>query len=294
MRRPASRRAPVTLRPSPGGEHPVLAMQRRHGNSYVARALAESGGTTFAPPEVEEGIERARGGGQALDDGVRTQLQPRFGRDLSGVRVHTDSRADLLSRAIDARAFTVGSDVFFRSGEYSPGTGEGRALLGHELTHVDQQAGATVGRRLEIGPADDEFEREAQSVARDVVRRETDATIRRQAEPREGEHSGPEEPAGAQEPPTVAAALPTSAPSPPAAPEPARVRTLRRSPEGAVIRKQDPISTAIGAGSLLQETAAGFQIASSVISTVNQGDLHVTWPTSPIGVTWPASRPRRI
>jgi hypothetical protein len=35
--------------------------------------------------------------------------------------------------------------VFFGSGEYRPGTYEGRRLLGHELTHTVQQRGTAAG-----------------------------------------------------------------------------------------------------------------------------------------------------
>ena len=123
-----------------------------------------------APPAVEEGIGRARGGGQRLEEFVRGDLQPWFATDLRSVRIHADSHADRLARAVDAVAFTVGNDVFFRGGSYRPRTSEGRALLGHELAHVDQQSGLGATDGLEIGPPDDAFEGEAQDVARDIAR----------------------------------------------------------------------------------------------------------------------------
>lgn len=61
--------------------------------------------------------------------------------DFAGVRVHTDSRAAESARAVGARAYTVGHQVVFDAGRYSPQTNEGRALLAHELTHVLQQTG---------------------------------------------------------------------------------------------------------------------------------------------------------
>lgn len=92
-----------------------------------------------------------------------------LGADLNGVRVHTDARADMLSRSLNAEAFTVGRDVFFRQGAYAPGSGEGRKLLTHELTHVAQQGGTqpSIARKsnLRVGPADDAYEREANSAA---------------------------------------------------------------------------------------------------------------------------------
>nr|MCM0593799.1 DUF4157 domain-containing protein [Gloeotrichia echinulata DEX184] len=67
-----------------------------------------------------------------------------FGADFSGVKVHTDGQSDQLNRSIQARAFTTGQDVFFRQGEYNPGSRGGQELIAHELTHVVQQNGGAV------------------------------------------------------------------------------------------------------------------------------------------------------
>jgi len=84
-------------------------------------------------------IDEARGNGRQLPVQTRQALEPRFGYDFGHVQIHTDERADKLARKINARAFTIGRDVFFASGEYRPGTITGRRLLAHELTHVVQQ-----------------------------------------------------------------------------------------------------------------------------------------------------------
>jgi hypothetical protein len=55
--------------------------------------------------------------------------------------VHSDSQSDGLNQTIQARAFTTGQDIFFRQGEYNPGSSRGQELLAHELTHVVQQNG---------------------------------------------------------------------------------------------------------------------------------------------------------
>jgi len=57
------------------------------------------------------------------------------------VRVHSDSEANLLNQQLSAKAFTTARDIFFRQGEYSPGSGTGKKLIAHELTHVVQQEG---------------------------------------------------------------------------------------------------------------------------------------------------------
>jgi hypothetical protein len=79
-------------------------------------------------------------GGQALAPGARAFMEPRFGQDFSTVRVHSDGKAANLARQIDARAFTLGRDIFFGAGEYAPAAQDGRRLLAHELTHVVQQS----------------------------------------------------------------------------------------------------------------------------------------------------------
>jgi hypothetical protein len=73
-------------------------------------------------------------------------MESRFGQDFSSVRVHTDQRAAESARAVWAQAYTVGNNVVFGSGKYSPDTTQGDRLIAHELTHVVQQsAGRSTG-----------------------------------------------------------------------------------------------------------------------------------------------------
>jgi hypothetical protein len=73
-------------------------------------------------------------------------MEPRFGYDFGGVRVHTDAKAAESAREVSALAYTVGQDVVFGSGQYVPYSPVGRALLAHELTHVvQQQLGQSAG-----------------------------------------------------------------------------------------------------------------------------------------------------
>jgi peptidoglycan hydrolase-like protein with peptidoglycan-binding domain len=150
----------------------LLNLQRTHGNRYVQRMLSvarSASGNAVAGPGLSDAIHCARGGGQALDPSVRAEMEPVFGSDFSGVRVHTDAKADTLNRAVSARAFTIGQDIFFRQGVYRPVSRSGRALLAHELTHVVQQAGNTVQRELAIGEPDDQYEKEADRMAEAVL-----------------------------------------------------------------------------------------------------------------------------
>ena len=99
-----------------------------------------------ASMDLESAIARARSGGQALDPGLRVQMGQAMGTNFSGVRVHTDAQSDQLNQSIQAKAFTTGQDVFFRQGEYNPGSRGGQELIAHELTHVVQQNGGMVSR----------------------------------------------------------------------------------------------------------------------------------------------------
>jgi hypothetical protein len=91
-------------------------------------------------------IYAMNGGGRPLPETTRAFFEPRFGVDFSQVRVHTDSRAAESARSINARAFTVGSNIAFGSGQYAPESREGRHILAHELTHVLQQRGSHLQR----------------------------------------------------------------------------------------------------------------------------------------------------
>jgi len=91
---------------------------------------------------IEPGIDELRnGGGRPLPHNVRAFFEPRFGRDFSHVIVHTEPKAASMARALHARAFTVGQDVFLPASEFVPETPNGQKLLAHELTHVVQQTG---------------------------------------------------------------------------------------------------------------------------------------------------------
>jgi len=79
--------------------------------------------------------------GHPLDAAAREYMEPRFGHDFGHVRVHTNSAAAESAQSISAVAFTAENNIVFNSGQYSPGTSEGRRLLAHELTHVVQQEG---------------------------------------------------------------------------------------------------------------------------------------------------------
>lgn len=132
-----------------------------------SRPVGPEGGKV--PPQVESAINRARGGGQPLESTVQEHMSETLGHDFSGVRVHTGSEANTLNRQLSAKAFTTGGDIFFRRGEYNPGSSSGRELIAHELSHVVQQNTGRVrggGSGMTVRPADDAFEQEADTLSK--------------------------------------------------------------------------------------------------------------------------------
>ena len=85
------------------------------------------------------GFQTARSSGEPLPSSVRDFFEARFGHAFSRVRLHNDSNAREMAQTLNARAFTIGTDVFMGKGEYAPHAIAGRRLLAHELTHVIQQ-----------------------------------------------------------------------------------------------------------------------------------------------------------
>lgn len=119
------------------------------------------------PRSVESTLHSS---GHPLEGHTRGAMESHFGRDFSGVRVHTDAQAAASANAIDAAAYTSGSHVVFGANRFEPSTPAGHRLLAHELAHVVQQKnGASL--REGIAPADDPHEHEADRMAEDASAR---------------------------------------------------------------------------------------------------------------------------
>lgn len=102
-------------------QNPLAHWQSGLGNRAVGQMLQGLSGEPLAAP-------------------VRSYFEPRLGKNLEGVRVHTDSASAQAAHTMHADAYTKGNDIVFGPGQYAPETREGRNLLAHELTHVAQQA----------------------------------------------------------------------------------------------------------------------------------------------------------
>ncbi len=152
----------------------VRSLQRQFGNAYTTDVVSSalSGERETVPRAVESRILAARGGGQPLEPELRRQMEARFQYDFGGVRVHTDPAANEASQAVQARAFTLGRDLFFDRGQFNTRSGAGRTLLAHELAHVVQNDGRPVQTPLTLSTPGEPAEREAE-----VAARESDAMV---------------------------------------------------------------------------------------------------------------------
>ncbi|MDH5181690.1 MAG: DUF4157 domain-containing protein, partial [Gammaproteobacteria bacterium] len=101
-------------------------IQRQMGNEEeeeeeeTLQADSMPGASATTAPGISAGINALRGRGEPLAAETRHFMEPRFGQDFSQVRVHTGDHAAQLTRQINARAFTVGSDIAFGAGQYQP------------------------------------------------------------------------------------------------------------------------------------------------------------------------------
>ena len=161
------------------GDHPCPPTGCHRGNEAdeepTPRRFATSGlVSTQVPPIVGEVL---RSPGEPLDVDTAQRMGASFGFEFSGVRIHNDERAAESARAVGASAYTVGSDIIFAAGQYSPTSTTGRRLLTHELAHVVQQGhspspcGNGSARRDNIVVSDpgDEAEHEASALAAAVA-----------------------------------------------------------------------------------------------------------------------------
>lgn len=138
----------------------------RNKAGTLQRSATTRSGPLAIPSIVNDVLNSS---GQPLDAGTRERMEPRFGRDFSNVRVHTDSRAAESAQAVDALAYTVGRDMVFGAGQYAPETSSGQRLMAHELTHVMQQSASSSGQLLRMGEPNSAAEVEADQLSGAIV-----------------------------------------------------------------------------------------------------------------------------
>jgi hypothetical protein len=130
-------------------QSPHLARMAAHivqRESAIARVVREApvarsalDGQVNVSSNLAAEIKSSRSSGMPLPPSVRRFMEPRFGLDFGHVRMHVGDKASKLNREVQAKAFTLGSDIFFGEGQFKPESSEGRELIAHELTHTVQQ-----------------------------------------------------------------------------------------------------------------------------------------------------------
>lgn len=105
------------------------------GNTPGTGGLHQVGAAGGETDSATTGLIAASSGTPLASEPLR-RMEHAFGRSFAGVRVHTGASAEQASEALQARAFTRGSDVYFARGQFAPGTAEGDHVLAHELAHV--------------------------------------------------------------------------------------------------------------------------------------------------------------
>ena len=154
--------------PSSATPSTMLELQRLAGNASVRRLVA---GEEEAPPDRSPVLDVVgKGGGQPLAPDLRSDMETRLGADFSDVRLHTDPQASRSAEAVNAHAYTVGSDVVFRSDRWNPDSSDGRQTLAHELVHVVQQRsgpvdGTATGDGVRVSDPHDSYEQSADRAA---------------------------------------------------------------------------------------------------------------------------------
>jgi len=125
---------------APSGQSCDSAPSDKDGKDEdVVMRKATGGDSTAVTRSVANVLARSSGGGHRLPDTTRTFMETRFGRDFGDVRIHTDSDAESMTKALHAEAFTTGHHIYFQPGRFAPDASSGRWLLAHELTHVVHQ-----------------------------------------------------------------------------------------------------------------------------------------------------------
>lgn len=153
-------RALAQGRPTALDRPSVVHLQASAGNASVSRLLVDDEG-----PAKVKGVVGS-GGGERMDEPTAQLMEQRLGHDFSDVRIHRDAKAADSARAVNAHAYTVGSDIVFQDGRYDPSSEPGRRTLAHELTHVVQQRagavdGTAVGGGVRVSHPSDRFEQAA-------------------------------------------------------------------------------------------------------------------------------------
>ncbi len=134
--------------------------QRKPASTSPASASVHLTSGLVANNSIVDSINSGQGRGHRMDSQTQLFMSEGFGVSFGNIQIHSDHHAASLSKELNARAFTVGNDIYFNAGEYSPSSTKGKHLLAHELTHTIQQN----GKQLRIQKDDKDKKDEKPSV----------------------------------------------------------------------------------------------------------------------------------
>ncbi|EJL64883.1 eCIS core domain-containing protein [Flavobacterium sp. CF136] len=97
---------------------------------------------------LENNLNRSKGGGSSLPGPVKKEMESGFGADFNNVKIHNDSNAVQMNKELGSQAFANGSDIYFNEGKYNPNSTDGKHLLAHELTHTVQQGASAIQPKM--------------------------------------------------------------------------------------------------------------------------------------------------
>jgi len=119
-------------------------IQRKSISENISPVIQTKGNAdATVSPSLSNKINSTQGNGSSLDANIQSFMSGRFGVDFRSVKIHVGNDAIQMNRELNAKAFTVGNDIYFNSGEYKPESEGGRHLLAHELVHTLQQGNNT-------------------------------------------------------------------------------------------------------------------------------------------------------
>ena len=144
------------------------------GREGAAEAVARAArGPDFNDPEAMNAwfdkLMNQTGSGRALDREERAFLQEVHGRPIPSTRIHEDGVARRSSEEINARAFTIGNEIWMGE-DVDLTTPQGAELLAHEITHVLQNALGRGAKGDAVTMPGDPVEVEAEAKGREGAR----------------------------------------------------------------------------------------------------------------------------
>ena len=163
----ADRVADRVMRMPENQSYPHHSQVKALSESITPIVQTKSAGNSSITGELSHKISSSRGGGRNLDVNTQSFMQSRFGADFSDVKIHTDHEAVGMSRELKAKAFTIGSNIYFNDGQFEPNSASGRHLLAHELAHTIQQRNGVKSQRLIQRKSIDDFKTELEATSAD-------------------------------------------------------------------------------------------------------------------------------